>query len=222
MDIKRAYRLRFYPTSEQELILAKTFGCARFACNYMLRQRTDAWFQRQERGGYHAISAALTALKQQPEFVWLNEVSSVPVQQSLRQPQTAFANVFAKRAKYPSFKSKHDKQAAEYTNSAFKWDGSALRLAKMDEPLTIRLSRTIPKTAKFTAVTVTKDAAGPYSVAMLCDEEVSKKPKVAGKIGIDLGLTRFAIVSNGEKIAAPNTFRKNERRLGLAQRRLAK
>ena len=99
MDIKRAYKFRFNPTPEQEVILAKTFGCARFAYNHMLRLRTDAWFQRQERIGYHETSAALTALKKDPEFVWLNEVSSVPVQQALRHLQTAFGNFFAKRAK---------------------------------------------------------------------------------------------------------------------------
>ncbi|WP_238328079.1 helix-turn-helix domain-containing protein [Paraburkholderia mimosarum] len=63
MDVKRAYRFRFYPTPLQEVILARTFGCARFAYNYMLRLRTDAWQLRQERVGYHETSAALTALK---------------------------------------------------------------------------------------------------------------------------------------------------------------
>ena len=130
MDIKRAYRFRFYPTPEQELILARTFGCARFAYNYMLRLRTDAWMQRQECVGYHETSAALTALKKTPEHAWLNEVSSVPVQQALRHLQTAFANFFAKRARYPQFKRKDGPQSAEYTTSGFKWDGHALFTAE--------------------------------------------------------------------------------------------
>ena len=222
MDIKRAYRFRCYPTPEQEVILARTFGCARFAYNHMLRLRTDAWFQRQERIGYHETSAALTALKKQPELVWLNEVSSVPVQQALRHLQTAFANFFAKRTKYPSFKRKDGPQSAEYTTSAFKWDGKTLKLAKMDAPLAIRFSRTIPRAAKVTTVTVSKDAAGRYFVSMLCDDTVSAKPDAAGKVGIDLGLTHFAILSTGEKIAAPNTFRRHEAKLAKLQRRLAK
>lgn len=220
--MKRAYRFRFYPTAEQEQVLARTFGCTRFAYNHMLRLRTDAWFKDQKRVGYHETSALLTALKKTPEHVWLNEVSSVPVQQSLRHLQTAFANFFAKRTKYPSFKSKHDKQAAEYTASGFKWDGKALRLAKMDAPLNIRWSRTLPKAAKLTTATVSKDAAGRYFVSMLCDDTVQAKPVVTGKVGIDLGLTHFAILSTGEKIAAPNTFRKNEAKLAKLQRRLAK
>ena len=222
MDIKRAYRFRLYPTPEQEQVLARTFGCARFAYNHMLRLRTDAWFSRQERIGYHETSAALTQLKKDPEFAWLNEVSSVPVQQALRHLQSAFANFFAKRAKYPTFKRKDGPQSAEYTTSAFKWDGKVLKLAKMNTPLDVRFSRTIPRAAKVTTVTVSKDAAGRYFVSMLCDDTVQPKAEVEGKVGIDLGLTHFAILSTGEKIAAPNTFRKHEAKLAKLQRRLAK
>lgn len=222
MEIKRAYRFRFYPTTEQETIIARTFGCARFAYNYMLRLRSDAWMQRQERIGYHESSAALTALKKQTKYAWLNEVSSVPVQQSLRHLQTAFANFFAKRARYPQFKRKDGKQSAEYTTSAFKWDGKALKLAKMADPLNIRWSRQIPKAAKVTTVTVSKDTAGRYFVSLLCDDAVAAKADAQNKIGIDLGLSHFAILSNGEKVAAPNTFRKNEAKLAKLQRRLAK
>lgn len=202
--------------------LARTFGCARFAYNHMLRLRTDAWFKEQKKVGHHETSAALTALKKQPEFAWLNEVSSVPVQQALRHLQTAFGNFFAKRAQYPTFKSKHDRQADEYTRSAFKWDGKTLKLAKMDAPLAIRWSRTLPKAAKLTTTTVSKDAAGRYFVSLLCDDTVEVKPAVVGKIGIDLELSHFAIFSTGEKVAAPNTFRKNEAQLAKLQRRLAK
>ena len=222
MEIKRAYRFRCYPTPEQQVVLARVFGCTRFVYNHMLRLRTDAWFQRQERVGYHETSAALTALKKQPELAWLNEVSSVPLQQALRHLQTAFTNFFAKRAKYPAFKSKHGRQAAEYTTSAFKWDGFALKLAKMHAPLPIRFSRTIPRAAKVTTVTVRRDAAGRYFVSMLCDDAVQPLPAAKAQVGIDLGLTHFAILSTGEKIAAPNTFRKNEAKLAKLQRRLAK
>lgn len=222
MQVKRAFRFRFYPSPEQELILARTFGCARFAYNHMLRLRSDAWLKEQKRVGYHETSAALTLLKKQPEFVWLNEVSSVPVQQALRHLQTAFVNFFAKRARYPQFKRKDGPQSAECTTSAFKWDGKDLKLAKMDAPLAIRWSRTLPKGAKPTTVTVSRDASGRYFVSLLCDDVVSAKPNVDAKVGIDLGLSHFAILSTGEKIAAPNTFRKNETKLAKLQRRLAK
>lgn len=222
MEVKRAYKFRFYPTDQQEEILAKTFGCARFAYNYMLRQRTDAWYQRQDRIDYHKTSAMLTALKKTPEYIWLNEVSSVPVQQSLRHLQVAFSNFFAKRAKYPNFKRKDGTQSAEYTTSAFKWDGKKLSIARMNAPLNIRFSRTIPKIAKVTTVTVSKDPANRYFVSMLCTDEVRSKSEAAGKVGIDLGLTHFSILSTGEKVASPNTFRRNETRLAKLQRRLAR
>ena len=222
MNVKRAYRFRFHPSPEQEMILARTFGCARFAYNYMLRLRTDAWMQRQESVGYHETSAALTALKKTPEHAWLNDVSSVPVQQALRHLQTAFTNFFAKRARYPQFKRKDGPQSAEYTTSAFKWDGQTLKLAKMDEPLAVRWSRQLPKAAKVTTVTVSLDAAGRYFVSLLCDDVVAAKPAVAAKVGLDLGLTHFTVLSTGEKVAAPNTFRKNEAKLAKLQRRLAK
>ena len=222
MHIKRAYRFRFYPTPEQEQILARTFGCARFVYNHMLRLRSDAWSQRQEKVGYHETSAALTALKKTPEHAWLNEVSSVPLQQALRHLNTAFSHFFARRAGYPSFKRKEGHQSAEYTASAFRWDGAALRLAKMDEALPIRFSRTLPKAAKLTTVTVSKDPAGRYFVSMLCDDAVEAKPPVASQVGIDLGLTHFAILSSGEKIDTPKHFRRNESRLAKLQRRLAR
>ncbi|UXU88060.1 RNA-guided endonuclease InsQ/TnpB family protein [Burkholderia sp. S-53] len=222
MDIKRAYRFRFYPTSEQAAMLARTFGSARFVYNHMLRMRTDAWQQSQASVGYHETSAALTALKKTPEHTWLNEVSSVPLQQALRHLQTAFANFFAKRAKYPNLQRKDGAQSAEYTASAFRWDGTSLRLAKMDAPLAIRWSRTIPKGAKVTTVTVSKDTAGRYHVSMLCDDMASAKSALPNKVGIDFGLTDFVVLSTGEKIAAPKAFRKNEAKLAKLQRRLAR
>jgi putative transposase len=222
MDIKRAYKFRVYPTPEQEKVLAQTFGCARFVYNYMLRVRTDAWFQRQERIGYHETSSLLTALKRNPEYAWLGGVSSVPIQQTLRHLHTAFNNFFARRAQYPSFKSKHGGQSAAYAASAFRWDGKALFLAKMREPLNIRWSRTIPKAAKVTTCTVSKDPAGRYFVSLLCDDCVAAKPAVESKVGIDLGLSHFAVLSNGEKVVAPKTLRKYEKRLGVLQRRLSK
>ena len=78
--VHRAYRYRFYPTSEQADQLAQTFGCVRYVYNHFLRQRTDAWFEHQERMGYNATAKALTALKKQPDTAFLAEVSNVCLQ----------------------------------------------------------------------------------------------------------------------------------------------
>ena len=92
----------------------------------------------------------------------------------------------------------------------------------MDEPLKIRFSRTIPKAAKVTTVTITKDPANRYFISMLCTDMVSAKTVSGGKVGIDLGLTHFAIISTGEKVASSNAFRKNEKKLTKLKRRLSK
>ncbi|CAM3727612.1 RNA-guided endonuclease TnpB family protein [Bordetella tumulicola] len=222
MQTKRAYRFRFYPTPEQAMTLARTVGCVRVVYNHMLNLRSTAWAERQERLGYHATSAALTVLKKMPDHIWLNEVSSVPLQQTLRHLQTAFVNFFAKRTGYARFKRKDGPQSAEYTASAFRWDGRSLKLAKMREALPIRWSRQIPKTAKVTTVTVSKDPAGRYFVSLLCDDVVAQKPPTLNCIGIDLGLTHFATLSTGEKINAPQVFRQHEAKLAKLQRRLAR
>jgi putative transposase len=221
MDIKRAYRYRFYPTEAQARELARTFGCARFVYNHFLRVRTDSWFNEQKRLNYNDTSSMLTSLKRDPEFAWLSEVSSVPVQQSLRHLQTAFGNFFARRTEYPTFHSRRGTQSATYVATGFSFDPESrkLSLAKMDESLNIRWSRTIPKRAKATSLTVSKDSANRYFVSILCDDEVDQLPAAPDKkIGIDMGLNHFLITSNGEKVAAPNLYRKFEKKLARLQR----
>ncbi|TDE40511.1 transposase, partial [Nonomuraea mesophila] len=119
--VKRAYKYRFYPTPEQACELARTFGCVRFVYNKALEERTRAYTVEGKRLSYVESSAALTAWKRSGAFDFLSEVSSVPLQQALRHLQTGFANFFAKRAKYPTFKTRRKSRAsAEYTRSAFR------------------------------------------------------------------------------------------------------
>lgn len=222
MKQKRAYRYRFYPTPDQATVLARTFGSARYVYNWALRLRTDAYYQRRERIGYHEASAALTTLKQQSETAWLNDVSSVPLQQALRHMNKAFRNFFEGRAKYPAFHKKHGRQAATYASSAFRWDAEtrALTLAKMDAPLDIHWSRSFSGTP--TTVTISKDTAGRYFVSFLTEEEVAALPVVNALVGVDVGLKDVAVLSTGEKIANPRHLARSERRLKHAQRNLSR
>ena len=112
---KRAYKYRFYPTPEQEILLAQTFGCVRKVYNLILEWRSLAYQERQEKIHYLKASARLTEIKRLPEFAYLNEVSSVPLQQCLRHQQRAFINFWEGRAKYPTFKKKRGPQSAELT-----------------------------------------------------------------------------------------------------------
>src|SRR5580704_12330563 len=120
--MQRAYRYRFYPTVQQAEMLSRTFGCVRYVYNRALAQRTKAWFGEKRRVNYNQSSSLLTEWKRDDETAWLNEVSSVPLQQSLRHLQGAFAAFWEKRTRYPTFKSKHRSRAsAEFTRSAFRW-----------------------------------------------------------------------------------------------------
>ena len=158
MKVKRAYKYRFYPDQQQEKLLAQTFGCVRFVYNSVLRYRMDVYYQAKEKVNYVGANARLTAIKQMPEFAFLNDVSSVPLQQCLRNQQTAFKNFFEGRAKYPVFKSKKHRQSAEFTYRAFTFKNGELKLAKCDKPLAIKWSRQLPSDP--TTVTVSKDQAG--------------------------------------------------------------
>ncbi|MFB7421110.1 RNA-guided endonuclease InsQ/TnpB family protein [Streptomyces sp. NPDC056121] len=221
--VKRAFKYRFYPTDAQAAELSRTFGCIRKVYNLALAARTEAW-ARQERVNYNATSAMLTAWKKTEELAFLNEVSSVPLQQCLRHLQTAFSNFFAKRAKYPRFKSKKkSRKSAEYTTSGFRFRAGELTLAKMAQPLDIVWSRPLPPGAKPSTVTVSQDAAGRWFVSLLC-EDPAVKPLAAtdSAVGIDVGLDHLLTLSTGEKIANPRHERKDRVALAQAQRRMAK
>jgi putative transposase len=168
-------------------------------------------------------SAALTEWKKTEELAFLTEVSSVPLQQSLRHLQTAFGNFFAKRAKYPRCKSrKKSRTSAEYTRSGFTWRDGHLTLAKMAEPLDIRWSRPLPKGAVPTTVTVSRDSAGRWFVSLLCDDTIAPAPATANVVGIDAGITSLVTLSTGEKIANPKHERRDRARLAKAQRELSR
>ena len=221
--VKRAFKYRFYPTDAQAAELSRTFGCVRKVYNLALAARTEAW-TRQERVNYNATSAMLTAWKKTEELAYLNEVSSVPLQQALRHLQTAFTNFFGKRAKYPRFKSrKKSRKSAEYTTSAFRFRDGSLTLAKMAEPLDIVWSRPLPEGASPSTVTVSQDAAGRWFVSLLCeDPSVQPLAATSAAVGIDVGLDHLLALSTGEKVANPRHERRDRARLAKAQRQLAR
>ena len=220
MKTPKAYRFRFYPTTEQVQLLSRTFGYVRYVYNWALKAKTDAYYHEGKRLYYKDLSSKLTILKQQPEAVWLNEVSSVALQQELRHLDRAFIHFFEGRAEYPQFHKKHGKQSATFASSAFKWDGETISLAKMKEPLAIRWSRKLSGIP--TSLTITKDAADRYFVAITIEEDITPLPEMSQQVGIDLGLLDAVILSTGEKVGNPRFFRKDEKRLAKAQKRLSK
>ncbi|MEW6494754.1 MAG: RNA-guided endonuclease TnpB family protein [Cyanobacteriota bacterium] len=220
---ERAYKYRFYPTEEQEQLLHRTLGCVRLVYNKALNVRTEGWYERQKRIGYGETSAMLTSWKKQQDLQFLNQVSCVPLQQGLRNLQKAFANFWAGRAKYPNFKKKRSGGSAEFTRSAFKWKDGQLWLAKCQESLPIRWSRSLPDGCEPSTVTVKLDASGRWFVSLLVNDPTLGPHKPVDKaVGIDAGITSLITTSDGEKIANPKHFKRLRFKLRQAQKSLSR
>jgi putative transposase len=223
--MRTAYRCRAYPDDAQQATLGRTFGCIRVVWNRILTER-HRLYRAEGKGLSYAVSdQALTAMKKEPSLAFLNEVSSVPLQQALRHQQKAFGAFFARRAGYPRFKSRRGRQSATYTRSAFSMRDGVLRLAKSREPL--RFVWTWPDVDVAvldpTSVTVAKDPAGRWFVTFHVDiPHPGPLPATGDSAGVDLGLTHFAVLSTGEKIGHPKDWERYERRLKRHQRRLAR
>ncbi len=217
---KRAYKFRFYPTNEQRIILAQTFGCCRFVYNWGLSTRKTAYFQHGQSLYYDDLAAILPDLKKQ--YPWLADVSSVPLQQALRHLDRAFVNFFEGRAEYPTFKKKQNDQSATYASNAFTWDGTILTLAKMDGPLNIHWHRPLPKDAQPSSITISNDCANRYFVSILVEDDIKPLPIVNKMVGLDLGIKSMVALSTGESVGNPRYFAKYEKKLAKAQRRHAR
>ena len=227
MSRKKGFKYRFYPTEEQEAVLAKVFGHTRYVWNWALELRTNAYYEEGESLSYTDTSKRLTDLKK--EKTWLREVSSVALQQKLRDLDQAFQNFFDGQCGYPNFKSKHDKQAARFASNAFTLHGKKLSVAKVPGSLNVRWSRDLPEEAKPTSVTLTKDSAGRYFVSITCTmPDPEPKPTVTDEsgnkksVGIDLGIADIVVTSDGWKSGNPKYLEDDLYRLQKAQRRLSR
>lgn len=221
--VKRAYRYRFYPTPQQADLLNRTFGSVRYVYNRALAERSRAWTQEQRRVTFADTCRMLTAWKQDPDTAWLYEVSNVALQQGLQHLQTAYVNFWSKRAKYPTFKSKHkSRPSATFTTSGFSWRDGRIRLAKCADPLSIVWSRPLPDGADPSTVTVSRDAAGRWHISILVEATVDALSLTDSVVGIDAGITSLVTLSTGEKVVNPKHEKRDRVRLALAQRRLGR
>ena len=206
-------------------MLNRTFGCVRVVWNRTLAERQRRW-QRDHLGTTYAeTDAALTALKKDPELAWLNEVSSVPLQQALRHQHQAFCAFFAKRARYPRFKSRSFRQSAHYTRSAFSMRDGALRLAKTPGSLAFAWSwpAVDPATLSPAMVIISREPDGRWYVTLAVDAEPPEAlPAVGRAVGVDLGVHDFAVTSDGDRVANPRHLERKARNLARYQRRLAR
>ncbi len=221
--MQKAYRYRFYPTTEQESLLRRTMGCVRLVYNKALDARTSEWYERSERIDFVQTSSMLTDWKKQEDLDFLNDVSSVPLQQGLRNLQKAFTNFWAGRAKYPSFKKKHSGGSAEFTKAAFRWRDGQVFLAKCTEALPIRWSRDLPRHGcEPSTITIKLEASGRWFASLLVDTDIAQLPKSDRRIGLDVGITSLIATSNGDKIANPKHFKQLRKKLKRVQKALSR
>jgi putative transposase len=228
--VQLRYNYRLYPTYGQRAALARAFGCARMVFNDGLRARQEAHAAGLPYITGRELPARLTAAKAAPERAWLGEVSAVVLQQALADLNAAYRNFFAsvtgKRkgpgVAPPRFRSRKDRrQAIRFTaNARFKvLVNGKLRLPKVGD-VPVRWSRPLPPGPS--SVTVIRDAAGRYFASFVIEAGPGILPEAESAVGIDLGLSSFAVLSDGRKITAPRFLRRAEKKLRRRQRELSR
>ena len=214
----KAFKYRIYLTDEQKVLLAKTFGCCRWFYNFALNLTNETYKATGKGLSRNEIINKLPELKKEKE--WLTEVPSQALQQVALDLSSAFLNFFEKRAKFPKFKKKGNKQSVRFPQG-IKLDGEYLTLPKLKK-VYCKVSR-LPE-GKLKSVTMSMTPSGKYFASCLYDDGIDlPKQNSEGKaVGIDLGIKDFAITSDGSKYGNPNHYRKYEQKLAKKQKQLAK
>jgi len=233
--MKRATKVRIYPTDEQAAFLNAQFGAVRFAYNKALHISRHMY----QRHGVSLkptrdIKPLLAVAKKSRRYSWLKEYDSLALQQAVINLDRAFANFFNKKlkARYPIFKSKHGKQSSYHPNGKVLTD--AIQLPKL-KPIRANVHREI--VGSVSSITITRNAAGNYYASILADDgqEVAAKPTyITNVAGYDLGLSHYLISNDGGKVVNPrhlvNAYRRlrrdnkalSRKKLGSTNRRKAR
>ncbi len=221
--LHKVVQVRLYPSVEQQIQLAQTFGCARWWWNYALNKSTLTYKETGKGLSRVALNALLPALKKAEETVWLADCYSQVLQATTLNLTTAYKNFFEKRAGFPKFKSKHGKQSIQYPQIVKIVDGN-VKLPGNIGIVKAKIHRAIE--GKIKTVTVSKTPSGKYLASILTEIEGENPVASEGKIyGIDLGLKHFAVVTDGEKISKynnPKHLAKHEKNLKRKQKKLAR
>ena len=219
---QKSYKFRLYPTEEQKVIFAKTFGCSRAIWNMMLADKI-AYYK--ETGQ----TLKNTPAQYKKEYPWLKEVDSFALCNVQLNLQKAYKNFFQSNFGFPKFKSKKRAYKQSYkTNN--NHGNIAVCEGKINLPKVgwVRLKRHRKMTGLIKSATISKTATGKYFISILCEievkiEENNNKTKIANSsIGIDLGLSHFAILSTGEKIPNPRFLISSSKKLRREQKILSR
>ena len=219
----KAYKFRIYPTEEQEIFFAKTFGCVRKVYNLMLNDRKKAY--EEVKNDPSKKMTFPTPAKYKKEFPFLKEVDSLALANAQLHLDKAYKNFFRdKSVGFPRFKSKKNPVQSYTTNNqngtVALIDSKFIKVPKLKSLVRIKLHRQ-PK-GMIKSATISRHASGKYYISLLCKEEISELPKTNSAIGIDLGITDFAILSDGQKIDNNKFTSKMEKKLKREQRKLSR
>ena len=223
MERLKAYKFRIYPTEEQEIFFAKTFGCVRKVYNLMLNDRKKAY--EEVKNDPSKKMTFPTPAKYKEEFPFLKEVDSLALANAQLHLDKAYKNFFRdKSVGFPRFKSKKNPVQSYTTNNqngtVALIDNKFIKVPKLKSLIRIKLHRQ-PK-GMIKSATISRHASGKYYISLLCKEEINELPKTNSAIGIDLGITDFAILSDGQKIDNHKFTSKMEKKLKREQRKLSK
>lgn len=220
IKILKAYKYRLYPNKEQEIYINKNIGCCRFVYNYFLSKRIEYYKENKKGLTYNNNANELTKLKN--ELLWLKEIESTSLQQSLKDLDKAYKSFFTGNG-YPKFKSKkNNKQSyrCQCVNNNIKIVcKNKIKLPKLGI-VKFKQHRTFD--GKIKNVTISKTKTNKYYISILVEQEIQELPKNEFAIGIDLGLTDFAITSDGIKYANPRYLKKSLNKLAIEQRKLSR
>ncbi len=211
----KTLKVRIYPDEEQRILIEKHFGSTRFVWNYFLEKRTKEYHNNGKALSKFDALKGLTALKKQ--YVWLTEINSQSLQQSLMKLDTAFRAFFKHNAQYPKFKSRKGNQYF-IVPQHFSFSKSEIRLPKFKREIKFKDKSPIPKDVK--QIVIIRDVHRYYaSILYERDEEM---PKGDGIIGIDMGIKSFLTTSDGVQVEPLNVYRKFEKKLKREHRRLSR
>ena len=222
----RAFKYRFYPTPSQEVLLRKTMGCSRFVYNHFLALRIKEWTTNKKSVSYNETSSILTQLKKEEETSWLNEVSSVALQQSLQNLQEAYNNFFRglkkkQKVGFPRFKKKSSRNSITLTKAGFSYKNGEIFIAKSKKKLNIRWSRQLPS-EDISSITISLTPSGKWFISILVEDTNDYTLPLCDRVlGIDLGIETFATLSTDEKVKMPD-LKHHYEKLKKLQRKHAK
>ncbi|WP_395532414.1 IS200/IS605 family element RNA-guided endonuclease TnpB, partial [Enterococcus faecium] len=219
----KAYKFRIYPTEEQETFFAKSFGCVRKVYNLMLDDRMKA-YEETRRDSSKKMSFP-TPAKYKQDFPFLKEVDSLALANAQLNLDKAYKNFFRdKSVGFPRFKSKKNPVQSYTTNNQNGTialiENKFVKIPKLKSLVKITLHRQ-PK-GLIKSATISRHSSGKYYISLLCKEEVSELPKSNSSVGIDLGITDFAILSDGQKFDNNQFTSKMEKKLKREQRKLSR